>query len=238
MRTRKLTSFFLIFFTVSCLLPVNANSEEFKDDEYYKFVKEVFIKAQKTKKDDYYNLRELYAHTSFFDPNVAPTEIREILEKLKRKDVPNKEKQSLHNEILNGPLIKHMGHIDTHLAMHAYWRDFGDDKKANHYATIARAIGYSVLETGDGLTPETAFVAINKTEQHFVLRNFLKRSYEGSKLKNINGIMFDVFETTNPETGKKEKIYFNLIKQFGRGHVLRDLKKTDPVLFKNGSDTK
>ncbi len=101
----------------------------------------------------------------------------------------------------------------------------GHEERSGPYYKMAKRIGDMVFETGDGLTPETAFVAINKTEQHFVLRNFLKRRYEGNTLLNINGIMFDAYETTNPETGKKEKIYFNLIKQFGRGHVLREMNE-------------
>ncbi len=109
MMIRKLTSCILVFLMFFCLLSLGANAEEFKDDEYYKFVKEVFIKVDEPTKEHYRKLRDLYAHTSFFDPNFSLSNMRKLMENIKRDIVPKEGHHRYLRKLFREEYITHMG---------------------------------------------------------------------------------------------------------------------------------
>ncbi len=175
--------FFLIIFI--SVLPVTSLATEFKDDEYLNFVTEVFAKAKEHRRENYEKLSELYVQTSFYDPFFPPTEINKILAKIEQSQ-SEAETKSLVTKLFQES-EKHTAHIDTHMAMYKFWIKMNNENIAKRYADIANHIAAIVYESGDGLTPQTAFKAINKSEQHFVLYYILKKKYSTKRTENIDG---------------------------------------------------
>ena len=223
----------LIGLIFSCSIIFTSQAEEFKDQEYLAFVE----KAKKESignLDNFRKLRDLYVQTSFYDPFFPPSEIRKIIKKLNslravenRTQEEDKEFDQLFYELFNQG-EKHLAHIDSHVSISTFLLPFDQDL-AKRFAFNASAIAKIVTETGDGLSAETAYKAINKNEQHFILNYILKRQYNNKSTQNIDGKIFDVYHTypINSETRETDKdIYFDITEQMARqGKILRGLKQ-------------
>lgn len=203
---------------------------EFRDEEYNKFVTEVFIQAEKPIAENYKKLRELYAQTSFYDPNFQAPEIKDAVMKLTQKNLSEDEFYKRQRNLADVS-IKHMGHINIHKYTSDFYWSIGRKDLAARVGEIANHIALSAVNGGDGLGPKTAFKAINKAEQVFILEYFLKKNYSTQRLENIEGRLYDVYETYDKErngssaTQNKVDIYFDITDYFGKGVTARAIQQ-------------
>lgn len=203
---------------------------EFKDEEYNKFVTEVFIQAEKPIAENYRKLRELYSQTSFYDPNFQAPEIKDAVMSLAQKNLSEDEFYKRQKNLADVS-IKHMGHINIHKYTSDFYWSIGRKDLAARVGEIANYIALSAVNGGDGLGPKTAFKSINKAEQVFILEYFLKKDYSAQRLENIEGRLYDVYETydkeKNSSSDKPDKvdIYFDITDYFGKGVTTRAIQK-------------
>jgi hypothetical protein len=67
----------------------------------------------------------------------------------------------------------------------------------------------SILKSGDGLRPETAFKVITVDEE-YILLGFLGLKCEGQALLKIEGHAYDRLEVKHGRTGRKKVLFFNV----------------------------
>lgn len=219
---KKLCTFILTSTILWMVITSVASAEEFKDGEYYTFVDEVFVKAVKHQPELYKKLRELYTKTSFYDPNFPPIEVTNGIKAIKEADEKTvTEKIKLYRQIER----KYMGDIYTHFSASNYFWSIKVNDMAKRYADVANNIALVAYKSGDGHTPATAFKAINKMEQHFILNYFLKVTSNAKSLQQIDGRLFDVYAAKDVKNGQTRYIYFDITDYFGKGVVSRALKE-------------
>lgn len=213
-----------ILISITCLNASYAYADEFKDDEYHSFVKDVFIPAKTIEKENYQKIRQLYTKTSFYDPNFPPMEVQDILKSLGSVNL-SKDKEKELIEDLKLFTQKHMAHIYVHHSISNFYNNRGESARSKRHATIANYLALTVDQTGDGLTPETAYKSINKSEEQFLIQYFLNRRYSSVELKNINYQLYSVYKTKHEKTLDKKDIYFNISHYFGKGVTNRQIKE-------------
>lgn len=113
--------------------------------------------------------------------------------------------------------------IDAHVVAMVSSKTLGDTRAFEHHRSIARAIVDSIVDFGDGKSPETAFTVTTVREEYAVLGAFGLRR-KNQTLDHIGGHSFDVLTVVDPDTNVEYKIYFNIdtiwehqLKLFGGG---------------------
>jgi hypothetical protein len=83
-----------------------------------------------------------------------------------------------------------------------------DVGKANFHRAVARGLEKSILDSGDGKSPKTAYIVVRVSEEYHVLRIF-KLRLSMQSLVNADGHAFDMM-TTKDESGKEVVVYFQI----------------------------
>ena len=97
--------------------------------------------------------------------------------------------------------------MDAHFVAFVAERELGDPGKAEFHKTVFRGLIDSIRNSGDGKSPEKAWVIISVHEEYVVLRAMgLKPS--GQSLMMDQGHAYDVMKAKD-EDGKEETFYFN-----------------------------
>lgn len=97
--------------------------------------------------------------------------------------------------------------IDAHFVAFVAERELGDAAKAEFHRTVFRGLIDSIRNSGDGKSPEKAWVIISVDEEYVVLRAMGLRP-SGQSLVMKNGHAYDVMKAKN-EDGEEETFYFN-----------------------------
>lgn len=97
--------------------------------------------------------------------------------------------------------------LDAHFVAYVAERELGDANKAEFHRTVFRGLIDSIRNSGDGKSPEKAWVIISVHEEYVVLRAMGLRP-SGQSLVGKNGHMYDVMKAKD-ENGKEETFYFN-----------------------------
>jgi hypothetical protein len=138
-------------------------------------------------------------------------------ERKKAKDTTAEEKamsQALQSKDFAGAL-KDAGSVldqqyvnmDAHFVAFVAERELGDAAKADFHRTVFRGLIDSIRNSGDGKSPEKAWVVISVHEEYVVLRALGLRP-SGQSLVGQNGHMYDVMKAKD-EDGNEETFYFN-----------------------------
>lgn len=113
--------------------------------------------------------------------------------------------------------VKHAGAVlddnyadmDAHFVSRIGYREIGDAERSEFHKAVLKGLMTSLYESGDGNTPETAFVVISTKEEYsFFGMNRLKVIKQKSMTRD--GIHYDEIEVENLKTGEKEILYFNV----------------------------
>ena len=99
--------------------------------------------------------------------------------------------------------------MDAHVAASLAYKGLGDTAKSDFHKTVYLGLVNSIISSGDGKTPETAYVVISTHEEYITLRA-LGLSPRGQSLNHINGHAFDIQTITDPQTKADTKVYFNI----------------------------
>lgn len=153
---------------------------------------------------DYAALRAAYANSKSYDGyNTDLMSLRAPLQKaFAEGDCQNVIKQG------DAILDKNYVYIDAHMMLDICHRRLGETGRADHHRSAARGLIQAIARSGDGKTPETAFVVISVGEEYTVLMTRgLKKVQQA--LINKDGHSYDLM-TVQSQSGGTEQVYFNV----------------------------
>ncbi|MBI5576325.1 MAG: DUF4919 domain-containing protein [Deltaproteobacteria bacterium] len=104
--------------------------------------------------------------------------------------------------------------IDAHTVCRIAYKQMRENDKSAYHAFVAGGLIDSILDSGDGTSPETAFVVIDTGEEYVLLRVLGLRSVKQGLIAS-NGHNYDKLEAMEPKTGKTMDVYFNIDIPFG-----------------------
>ena len=99
--------------------------------------------------------------------------------------------------------------IVSHLYCGYIYKKTGDSIKSKYHYDIYDGLLTSIYESGDGLSPRTAYLVIS-TKEEYALINWLQLQFNQQSLINSDGYSFDLMDVTDPESGAEFGIYFNI----------------------------
>lgn len=97
--------------------------------------------------------------------------------------------------------------LDAHFVAFVAQRELGDAAKAEFHRTVYRGLIDSIRNSGDGKSPEKAWVIISVHEEYVMLRAMGLRP-SGQSLVEKDGHAYDVMKAKY-EGGTEETFYFN-----------------------------
>lgn len=104
---------------------------------------------------------------------------------------------------------------ENYLDAHAHYvgmiaaEKLGDAPRGAHHRYVEKGILDSILSSGDGKTPETAFKVIFVSEEYALLRSLGLQSQQ-QDLVDIDGHSFDLLTVNNPKTEAVSRVFFNI----------------------------
>jgi Domain of unknown function (DUF4919) len=99
--------------------------------------------------------------------------------------------------------------MDAQIAASLAYAGSGDTAKGDFHKAVYLGLVNSILDSGDGKTPDTAYVVISTHEEYVTLRA-LGLQPAGQALSNAGVHAFDIMTATDPKTKTQQKIYFNI----------------------------
>jgi hypothetical protein len=107
-------------------------------------------------------------------------------------------------------------YVDLHSHYYAAlaYLELGKTKESDFHKNVLKKLLDAIWEN-DGLTPETALIALGISEQYFVM-NIEGFERKNKTLERHNNSTFDVHHAENSKTGEKRKFFFNIDKVFGK----------------------
>lgn len=146
--------------------------------------------------------RLAYADSPHYKPNADPELRKTMFGALSAKDYAKAAEVA--DAILKDRYVDIYGHQAAAIA----YRELGDRAKASVHGSIARNLVQSIVESGDGSSPETAMLLISEDEESVILQA-LSLKMIGQELLDQNGHTYDRVETMEPGEGQVT-LYFNL----------------------------
>jgi len=126
-----------------------------------------------------------------------------MTEALNKKDYPEALKNA--EAVLESNYVN----MDAHFVALVANREMGALDKAQFHRTVFHGLIDSIRSSGDGKSPETAWVVINVHEEYVVLRVLGFRP-RGQSLIQKDGHSYDVMKVKNTEDGTEQTFYFNV----------------------------
>ncbi|MBS1913912.1 MAG: DUF4919 domain-containing protein [Bacteroidetes bacterium] len=125
-----------------------------------------------------------------------------ILDALQDRDMKRTYRLAL--EAIDRNYLDVRAHILASIAAHK----LGNDSAWKHHRFVFGGIIRSILGSGDGETPETAYEVISVDEEYATL-SALGLEPRGQSIDHDAGHTLDVLKAMNPDTKAVRKIYFN-----------------------------
>lgn len=158
---------------------------------------------QRPERADYHALRMAYARSPEYAPYVHDLEgVERLRDALQSGDL----EAAL---VAVGRLLAfNYLDIEAHMAADYVFTMQGDTDRSTYHRTFARGLIDAINATGDGRSPETAYIVLNIPEEYTFMR-LLGYTPGRQGLESVNGHEFDTFEVQDPE-GQASQIYFNI----------------------------
>jgi hypothetical protein len=128
---------------------------------------------------------------------------KEMLAALKTKDYKKAIANAdviLENEFIN---------LDAQRVELIAHQELGEKEKADFYKGIVQGLIHSILDSGDGKSPETAYTVVTVHEEYVVLQ-ILGLRPAGQSVFSKNGHSYDVLDVKKQDSKDSEKLYFNV----------------------------
>jgi hypothetical protein len=100
--------------------------------------------------------------------------------------------------------------IEAHLVSFLAYRQKGNAQKAQDHRWVANGLVRSILDSGDGKSPETAMQVISVGEEYILLTGVLGFRVDRQSLIGREGHSYDVMEVTDPRSKVSYKLYFDV----------------------------
>jgi len=206
-------AFLLAFFTVQLApFPAAAQAPRAQADSTYLLLVDAALQEKDPKSIDFQKIRFAYAQTSFYHP-YGGEKLWADLDAAGKAAQADKEKIPAYLELLR----QHFGHFRAHVhAAHMHQSGGADFAMLEPHKTRLFSLVDSILENGDGKTPDTAFQIIDIKEEYFLMRTVFKVKPGQKRLLQNNGHIYDVFDVTHMQTGEEGVIHFNVDRIFAR----------------------
>lgn len=146
--------------------------------------------------------RLAYADSDDYKPGADPDTRNAMFGALNSKDY--RRAAELAESILQDRYVD----IYAHQAASVAYRELGDRAKATIHNGLARELVRSIVDSGDGQTPETAMMLISEDEETVVLQA-LQLKMVAQELMDVKGSTVDRVETVDTGEGHVT-LYFNL----------------------------
>jgi hypothetical protein len=177
-----------------------------KDQEYLAMVRD----AMAGKDADWQKMRDLYVHTSFYDPYGGAQAIWYMLQRAGQQVVYEQSQEA--TQEYNTLLAQHYAHYRSHMqALDMIEKGHLSPAEKPAHQKAMSAIISSIIATGDGKTPETAFKVIDPAEENIVLKTYFHYQLASQEFRQKDGHFWDVLNYTNPQNkDDKGSLYFNV----------------------------
>jgi len=153
---------------------------------------------------DFATLRLAYTETEDYNPYGQDDPIRSAMfAALKEKR--NEDAITEAKKILN----KNFVDLDSHYVCKVAYKRMNNNERYEFHDYVLQGLLSSILNSGDGKSPESALVVITTAEEYTVLGITGLRSKKQS-LIHKNGRHYDRMEVMDPKTGDHFEIFFNI----------------------------
>lgn len=98
--------------------------------------------------------------------------------------------------------------LDAHFYAFTACRELADVKLAEFHRAVFQGLVQSILKSGDGKSPETAYVVVIVHEEYVVL-SVLGLQPQGQSLLHDKGHSYDVMKAKDRKSGEPVTLYFN-----------------------------
>lgn len=156
---------------------------------------------------DFKELRLLYTKTKDYNPYDEDFDVRDSISNALRNNEYEKA-IGLANSILD----KNYVDINAHLDMRRAYKEMKDEGKDDFHRFIIGGLVDSILDSGNGMSPETAFHVINLREEYIILAVLRLELQEERQERRIesDGHRYDRMDVKDKESGKAVVLYFNV----------------------------
>jgi hypothetical protein len=151
---------------------------------------------------DFFQLRRLYRESGTFtrrdeaeDPMVAAAEAGEYESALR---------------MARAILARNYMNMEAHLASLVACVQLGDKTCETHHRYVVQGVIRSIQGPGDGMTPRTAWVVVDSSEEYTLARAFNLEVPEQTLIKGDDGRFYDRLKVRHRETKKESLVYFNV----------------------------
>lgn len=190
---------------VAGLAPLPALAAGANTDQSYEALLARVKKADPTV--DYKALRLAYTRSPSYRPYAPDDARREMILAYGAKDYAKAETRAA--KVLDANYLD----IDAHIVFELTAERLNDKAAAEFHRAVAAGLVDSILESGNGAGPDTAFVVITADEEYTVLRE-LKLRLGSQSLVDFEGHHFDVLRVLD-DKDKFLQLYFNVDLPFG-----------------------
>ncbi|MBI5745619.1 MAG: DUF4919 domain-containing protein [Nitrospirae bacterium] len=153
---------------------------------------------------DFREFRLAYTKTQDFNPYEDDEDThRKVFDALDKKEY---EKAAAYAKTI---LEKDYVNIDAHFASKIFYREMKDEERADFHDFIVQGLINSILDSGDGRSPETAYQVIRPREEYIILAVFGLKMKEQSLIES-NSHQYDKLKVKDMKTGEASVIYFNV----------------------------
>ena len=115
--------------------------------------------------------------------------------------------------IANDIIARDYTDIDAHAALSTVLQRRGETDQAAFELAVANGLLNSIEQSGDGMTPETAFVVIGIAEEYSLLGAKGLQVAKQSLLQTERGPV-DALDVVNPTNNESSTVYFNVSRLF------------------------
>lgn len=199
----------VVFILLFAIFTNNATGQEIINSkpDYYSLLQKIM---NFDKSVDFKAFRLSYTETPDYDPYQSYDKEKKAM----YDDLRNKEYEKALKSV-QSILDKNYVDIDAHNICRIAYREMKNPEKYNFHQFIVTGLIDSILNSGDGKSPETAYLVISIDEEYVILAvldlKLIKQSLIKSNSKN-----YDKIEARNRKTGETTTLYFNIDIPFSR----------------------
>ena len=153
---------------------------------------------------DYRELRMAYAGSPQYSPYGDDSDARDAMFSALNNGAYDKS-----IEFVEKLLRKEFVDIDAHMVASIAYAKMKNAEKARYHREIVKGLIRSILDSGDGITPEAAFQVISLREEGAVHGALGLRQHSQALIKE-NGHSYDKLSLIDPGTNKETVVYFNV----------------------------
>lgn len=167
---------------------------------------------------DFFTLRMAYTHTKDYSPygNSASDSLKRVTQFI--------DSIKYNSAILMINKIHEIEYVNipSHLYLGYIYDQLGDSIKSQFHYMIYDELLNSIYQSGDGRTPQTAYIVISTKEEYQFL-NWFNLQFHSQSLIDKDEYSFDLMSVTDPNTNEAFEIYFNI--ELALSQLWDDFKK-------------